>query len=398
MRDASLHEWIVERGLAGGSVAELFDGFCRRLVASGIPLTRAHLSVAMLHPLVWASGTVWERGHIVDSLDIAYGFDRGEPWLVSPFRHMLEADVRRLHRPLAGDDPILDFPVLHEFRKAGLTDWLGLFHSFGWAVEQMMVRELGVIFSWATDDPAGWTPAALQEIEPLTRTLALAVKGSSSRDMTRELLATYVGRKPAEQILAGRVQRGSVGRTAAIILYADLRGFTDFADAAAPEEVTRRLNDCFDGMGRPVTKAGGEILKFLGDGLLAAFPPEDTGDMAGAAVAALAAAQEILGAIDGLNAAETRAGNPPLAIDIALHQGEVTYGNVGTADRLDFTIIGPAVNEATRIEALCKTLGRHLLISDSFVRAAPALRLQLRSLGHHRLRGVREPREVFTTG
>lgn len=396
MREPTLQDWLVAGGLDGRNVSELFDGFCQRLVASGIPLTRGYLSFAILHPLVWATGIVWERGRIVDAIDLAYGFDRRDDWLESPFRHMLETDARRLHRPIAKGEPFLDFPVLRQFRDAGLTDWLGLFHTFGWNLEQMAVRELGVIFSWATDHPGGWTAGQLAEIERLSGLLALAVKGSSSRDTTRELLATYLGRNAAEQIIGGRVQRGSVGRNAAVILYADLRGFTDFADATAPEEVTRRLNLCFDAMGEPIKRAGGEILKFLGDGLLAVFAPDGEGGRERAAAAALEAARAMLNAIDGANATEAAAGNPALALDIALHEGEVTYGNVGTADRLDFTIIGPAVNEATRIEALCKTLGRHLLISDSFAREAPALRPQLRSLGLHRLRGVREPREVFT--
>jgi adenylate cyclase len=197
-------------------------------------------------------------------------------------------------------------------------------------------------------------------------------------------------------VIAGRVRRGSVGRDEAVILYADLRGFTDFTDRTPPEEVTRRLNACFDAMGGPVKEAGGEILKFLGDGLLAVFLPDARRGVAGAAEAALEAARKILADIETLNAAEARAGNPPLAVDLALHEGVVTSGNVGTADRLDFTIIGPAVNEATRIEGLCGPLGRHLLISDSFVRAAPALKARLCSLGRHGLRGVREPREVFT--
>jgi adenylate cyclase len=175
MSDATLQDWIVERGLAGARVPALFDGFCRRLVASGIPLARAHLSVAMLHPLVWASGTIWERGKIAESIDVAYGFDRDKSWQVSPFRHMLENDVQRLHRPLVGAAAVLDFPVLEEFRAAGLTGWFGLFHSFGWAVEAMTIRELGVIFSWTTDAPGGWTDAQLAGIEHPARTLALAV-------------------------------------------------------------------------------------------------------------------------------------------------------------------------------------------------------------------------------
>jgi adenylate cyclase len=191
------------------------------------------------------------------------------------------------------------------------------------------------------------------------------------------------------------VQRGSVSRVAAAILYADLRGFTDFAEATMPEEVTRRLNGVFDCLGEPVRAAGGEILKFLGDGALVVFLPKVGAGLATVAVSALDAAREILVRIATLNIAEISAGHPPLVLDMALHAGDVTYGNIGTADRVDFTVIGPAVNEATRLESLCKELSEPLLISQSFVRAAPSLSNQLRSTGRHRLRGVREPQEVF---
>ena len=143
-----------------------------------------------------------------------------------------------------------------------------------------------------------------------------------------------------------------------------MRGFTHFAEETAPEEVTRRLNGIFDCLGDPVRAAGGEIL--------------------------------ILGRVEALNATETAAGNPALSLDIALHAGEVTYGNIGTADRLDFTVIGPAVNEAARLEGLCKVLGKPILISKAFVQAAEAVREPLLSVGRHPLRGVREAQEVFT--
>jgi adenylate cyclase len=394
---APLHAWLIDGGLASMPERELFDGFCQRLVASGFPLSRGYLSLATLHPLLWASGVTWQGGQIVDAIDIAYGYETRAAWLSSPFRHMLETDTRRLHRRLAGEGAVLDFPVLREFRDAGLTEWLGLFYGFGWALEHQQVDELGVVLSWATDRPDGWTAGELTALEELSRTLALAVRGSSSRGATRDLLAAYLGRDAAERVISGHVQRGSVGRSAAVILFADLSGFTDFAEAAAPEEVTRRLNGYFDCMGEPVKIAGGEILKFLGDGLLSMFLLDAGRDTDTVAAAALEASHDILARVERLNAMERMAGNPALAVDIALHQGEVTSGNVGTADRLDFTVIGPAVNEVTRIEALCKELGFHLLISDSFVRAAPALQPQLRSLGHHRLRGVREAREVFTS-
>src|SRR5262245_60254751 len=163
MRDSSptfdlapLHAWLTDAGLASMPERELFDGFCQRLVATGFPLARGYLSFATLHPRLWASGITWQCGQIIDATDIAYGYETSEAWLSSPFRHMLETNTRRLHRRLAGEGAVLDFPVLREFREAGLTEWLALFYGFGWALQHQEVDELGVILSWATDRPRGW--------------------------------------------------------------------------------------------------------------------------------------------------------------------------------------------------------------------------------------------------
>jgi adenylate cyclase len=230
----------------------------------------------------------------------------------------------------------------------------------------------------------------------LSGTLALAIKGNTAPVAAHDLLAAYLGGDAADRVSAGQVQRGSVSRIAAAVLCADVRGFTNFAEETAPEEVTRRLNGIFDCLGEPVRAAGGEILKFLGDGVLAVFLPPDGANVAAVTPAALAAAREILARVEALNATETAAGNPALSLNIALHAGEVTYGNIGTADRLDFTVIGPAVNEAARLEGLCKTLGKQILISQSFAQDAQGVREQLLSVGRHPLRGVREAQEVFT--
>jgi adenylate cyclase len=393
-----LHAWLIDAGLASLPVGELLDSFCRRLVAAGVPLTRGFLSTATLHPQRRANSVTWQNGAIVEETEFGYAYMHTPGWQASPFRHMLETRTRRLHRRLVGEGALLDFPVLAEFRAAGHTEWLALTYGFGTALDHRKGSQLGVVSSWATDRAGGWRESELAAVEELVGTLALAVQVSGTQATTRDVLATYLGTDAADRVLAGHVRRGSVGRFAAVILYADLRGFTDFAEVTAPEEVTRRLNGYFDCMGEALATSGGEILKFLGDGVLAVFLPRDGGGKPAVAAAALAAAQEILARVAALNEAEAAAGRPALAIDIALHEGDVTYGNVGTAERLDFTAIGPAVNEATRLEGLCKALGRNLLISDSFVLAAPALRPQLQSLGRHRLRGVRKPREVFTTG
>jgi adenylate cyclase len=313
---------------------------------------------------------------------------------------MLETKTRRLHRRLVGDDAMLDFDVLREFRDAGMTEWVALMYGFGWTATQPATNQFGVVLSWTTSTAVGrgngWSALELAAIEELSGTLALAVKGSTAPAAARGLLAAYLGGDAAERVSAGQVQRGSVSRKAAAILCADVRGFTNFAEETAPEEVIRRLNSIFDCLGDPVRAAGGEILKFLGDGALAVFLPPDGTTVAEVTPATLAAAREILARVETLNATEVAAGNPALSLNIALHAGEVTYGNIGTADRLDFTVIGPAVNEAARLEKLCKELGTPILISKSFVQAAPGMREQLLPVGRRRLRGVREAQELFT--
>lgn len=390
-----LHGWLIEAGLASVSVEQMFDGLCARLVAAGVPIARSFLSIGGLHPQRRAWSLTWRHGAITDINDFPHATMETPLWRNSPFRHMIETRTRRLHRPLSGENAILDFPVLREFRDLGLTEWLALMHGFGARDPSSSAGQMGVILSWSTAQLGGWTPAQLAAIEELSGTLALAVKGAALPGVMRDLLAAYLGGDAADRIIAGQVQRGSVSRVAAAILYADLRGFTDFAETTPPEEVTRRLNGVFDCLGEPVRAAGGEILKFLGDGALVIFLPKSGAGLAMVAAATLEAARGILQRVEALNAAEVAAGNPPLALDMALHAGDVTYGNIGTADRVDFTVIGPAVNQATRLESLCKELGEPLLISQSFLRAAPGLSALLRSTGHHRLRGVREQQEVF---
>src|SRR6516164_6564099 len=248
-----LHAWLIEAGTNDVAAALLFDGFCGRLVAAGVPIARGFLSISGLHPLRRAYSLTWHDGRIVEATDFGHATMATPLWHNSPFRHMLETKTRRLHRWLVGDDAVLDFEVLREFRDAGMSEWL-------------------------------------------------ALKGNTAPAAAHDLLAAYLGDDAADRVSAGQVQRGSVSRIAAAILCADVRGFTNFAEETAPEEVTRRLNGIFDCLGDPVRAAGGEILKFLGDGVLAVFLPSDSANMAIVTPAALAAAREILARVEALNA------------------------------------------------------------------------------------------------
>lgn len=397
--NARLETWLLHAGLQGFSVEAILDGFCRRLRHEGMALARGHVALAALHPLMRARSLTWKSGDQAVVAEELPHRDREEDapgWFASPFRHMLVADIPQLRRRLVGAEAVLDFPVLHEFAELGYTDWTARAYGFGWEMDHLPVAgkmaEIGMVCSFCTDAPGGFASADLARLDELLPQLALAVKASTMVDTTRNVMAAYLGGDAAQHVLSGEIRRGRAQRVAAAILYADLRGFTALADRLEIEPLVATLNAYFDCLGPAVAKQGGQVLKFLGDGLLASFQIEDEADPAPYCRAALSAAQAALAAVARLNTAREAAGEPVLQLDIALHLGTLMYGNVGTADRLDFTLIGPAVNEAARIENLCSILDRPLLASGNFAVAAGS---GLRSLGHHALRGVAEQREIF---
>ncbi|HLT77375.1 MAG TPA: adenylate/guanylate cyclase domain-containing protein [Ferrovibrio sp.] len=400
--DAPLDQWLVAAGLDGLPVDQLVDGFATRLNAEGIPVGRAYVAIATLHPLVRARGATWFVGQGVTELAEMPHRDIGEVpqgWHDSPFRHMLEHHIFSMRRRLAGPGAQLDFPVLREFAEAGYTDWLSLAYSFGWDLQNSELENshvgIGMISSLATTRPEGFSEAELVRLRGLVPLLALALKGATLTQIARDVTASYIGGNAATHVLSGEIRRGDAKRIDAVMLCADLRGFTSMADRLAIEPLVETLNAYFDCVGPAIAANGGEVLKFLGDGLLASFHLGEGRDPAPVCAAALQAAEEALRCIAVLNEQRRAAGLPVLELDIALHRGMVMYGNVGTGTRLDFTLIGPAVNEVSRLESLCAVLGCNLLASASFAAAAGPAAARLSSLGRHELRGVAEPQEVF---
>jgi adenylate cyclase len=391
-----IHEWMIMGGLENRPVPELFEGLCRRLADTPLQLERAHLSVALLHPSLRGFSHTWHRKDgALEGLVFTRGMDETQGWKESPFKHMLEQRQTRLRRRLTGNRAQLDFPVLTEFREEGLTDWVAFLHSFSPESDLHWSRLTGMVSSWATARPGGFDDDDVAILQELIGTCALVVKADTTQQIARNLLNTYVGGNSVERVLAGEITRGGVQRIEAAILFADLRGFTAFSEVTPIEDTLTMLNAAFDAMGAPVTREGGHILKFLGDGLMAIFPAQ--GDAAGACLRALAAAEAGQEAMGLLNEARAAEGLPVLGLDLALHHGEVLYGNVGTTDRLDFTIVGPAVNEASRLETLCKHLERPVLLSESFATALGE-HPRLRELGTHELAGLATPRRIFGVG
>jgi adenylate cyclase len=400
---AELAGWLANTGLRNMPLEQMVDGFCLRLNQMGIAVARTFVGINTLHPMIRARSMIWDR---TTGPSVKFEFNHADignlVWRQSPFARMLRDGVTEERHRLTDAKAIPPEPVFVELHGAGMTEWLGVTFPFGEREMQVgpagevdAASQLGLVCSLATDRPGGFSTDDLALLRQLLPIFAVAIKGTTMRSIGRGLLATYLGTDPADRVLAGTIMRGEVQSVEAVLFFADLRDFTRLADIMPGRELIAMLDDYFDCMARPVVKRGGEILKFMGDGLLATFG-------IGAALradvcrTALDAASEAIAAVAALNANRTAAGQLIADLDLALHVGEVLYGNVGTDARLDFTVIGPAVNEASRIELLCKELGWNVLVSQEFAAAATYCRGRLSSVGRHRLRGVRDDTELFT--
>ena len=379
LRDAV--DWLTDGARSASRPEDVMAELGDRLLAAGLPLHRVALFVRTLHPDQIGRRFLWRPGVAVEVSEGTYDFMQTDSYRRSPVVAIYETGVavrRRLEDPACPDD----FGIIEELRAAGVTDYL----------MQPLPFSNGEIhaISWTTTRPGGFGDDDLAALETIRRPLARMVEIYALRRTASTLLATYVGRSTGERILQGRVRRGEVERIDAVILLADLRGFTSLSDRLPGDRVIGLLNDYFDALVPAVEAAGGEVLKFIGDGLLAIFPVGP--DPALACAAALAAARSAREALAECNARLTAAGEEALRHGMALHLGEVQYGNIGSPTRLDFTTIGPAVNLTARLGTLARDLGRELVVSSAVAGHCPA---GLVSLGRFELRGFRQPQEVF---
>jgi adenylate cyclase len=383
---------LVLRGaVANDDLRDLLAQACEQLLGHGIPLWRVSLSMRAIDPTVRALSFVWRPGTDVATDETPYmAADEDEAaYGRSPIVYMLSHDLQVHCWQLERGEGCDVIPILAELRQQGATHYVMWLVRFGGPTTPALP---GMALGVATDRLGGFGGHELAALDALLPTIGLAACRFALTRTASELLSVYLGPMTAQRVLAGEVHRGTGRAIDAAILIADLRGFTALASREDPLCVVRWLDQYLEAIGGSLSDHGGEVLKFLGDGLLAVFP-EDGPDGEQACVHALAAAQETLARTAALNAARRKEALPALALDIALHRGEVVYGNVGAARRLDFTVIGRAVNEASRIEGLCERLGRSLLFSASF---AARCRQPVLSLGCFRLRGIDEELEVLT--
>ena len=392
------HMWAVREGLRGASAYDLFDGYCQRLVTHGVPLWRAHVAMETLHPQWGGYGFTWRRDlNAIHPEQYARSDMAGQDWLGSPMYELIcraragEPDPQMRRRLEEGPEQ-RDFPVLAQFFSEGATDYFGQVFTFG--EEGDPSQGTGVVYSFASNRRGGFGHDDTALVAATLPALSLAMKAHAGHVIASALLRTYLGEQTGGRVHAGAIERGSVESIKAVLWYADIRGFTPTSDSSPGPVIIDLLNSVFEVLTAALRSRGGEVLKFLGDGMLATLSFAEA-DRAATCRRALDAAAEATRGLAVLNATRAAAGLPAVAVDLALHVGEVLYGNVGAADRLDFTVIGPAVNEVARIEALCEPLGRPVLISAEFAAAVDDADNRLMSLGSYNLRGVREAKEIF---
>jgi adenylate cyclase len=406
MNEAFLTElctWLTQAGLAGVPESEILSGLCERCVASGIPLARTQVFIDTLHPVHEGRLFRWGFGPD-DALVVEYGrtnlellavsgsdprdVESAERWLRSPFYLMLQTGQSLLRRRLS-NVTVEQFAFLPDWLAAGMSDYVAIITRF--AAEGVIGDMDCVYTSWGTRVPGGFDDDHIAVLDRMAPFLALAIKSVSLVRMTSTLMETYLGRDAGRRVLAGRIVRGLAEEIDAVVWFSDLAGFTRITDTT-PEQVIPLLNDYADAMVSAIHEHGGDVLKLIGDGTLAIFAAQDRAQACDAALSAAIAARRKVAEMKERRAAE---GKPVTDMYLGLHVGKVFYGNVGSRERLDFTVVGPAVNEASRIAAMCRSVDQPVLVSASFA-AVGDMRRRLLSVGRYALRGVSHPQELFT--
>jgi adenylate cyclase len=375
-------DWLVHGTTGLRFVDNLFAELCERLLAEGLPLDRASLNVRVLHPQFMGVRMMWWPGlREAVMTPVEHGMLNDARFVNSPIRALYEgAEAIRQRLDVGGDD---EFGIYADLRAEGFTDYV--------ALPFVTTDEKRHASTWSTKRPGGFTTEDLLRIDDILPVLTMAAEIRINRRLAKNLLNTYVGDHAGERVLAGEIIRGAGTTIRAAVWYCDLRGSTALSERLPTGEMLDVLNDFFDTLGDPIARHGGEILKFIGDGMLAVFPLDEEG----ACVRALRAAVEARRAMLALNERRAADGRETLGYGLALHVGELMFGNIGTATRLDFTVIGPAVNTTSRLEGLTKVLHRRVLLSAPFAYACGCAPEFLEDLGQHPLRGVGEPLGVF---
>lgn len=387
--------WLTEQGLKGATESELLIGFCNICREFGLPLDRGMALMDTLHPVHEGRAFRWDSLEEIET-EFEYGPTGGEGnslenWQRSAFYYLWAGEENEVRRRIGFGDPA-DFSMLEKMRDDGHMDFVAMVHRFERAGT---IGEMDCFFShFTTRHPEGFTDHHMMILRKLVPVLALAIKCIALGRIARTIAEVYLGEDAARQVLEGKISRGKSERISAVLWFSDLVNYTKISDSAPPEEIMPMLNDYSDAVISAIHEAGGNVLKLIGDGVLAIFKADDASDACAAALGAERLLRERLEALNNARALEER---PTTDVYIGLHIGDVFYGNIGSQERLDFTVIGPAVNEVSRIASMCRSVDFNVLMSSQFVATIPdEERGALACIGRYALRGVKQAQELYT--
>lgn len=365
--------WLIGPARLSGDANTVISGFAQRLTAMGVPLHRLRIAMRVDNPLVTAWGVIWVPESAAETFTISHALLDTRTYVGSPAQHVIETGTwfrRRLN--LLGPE---EHTVLHELMRAGFTDYAAVPVAFGNGIIQAAM--------FATRDGDGFAENHLTLLQSLSVPLSAALEPVAMRRSTASLLATFLGDGPAARVQAGEIHRGDFVETEAAILLTDLRGFTPLSLTSSPAQLLAILGHYFEAVVDAVRAEGGDVLKFMGDGALAIFQSAEGGRTAACVAAARAVSRAI---------AVARRENLP-AFTAALHFGPVMYGNIGSPTRLDFTVVGPAVNTVSRLEGIAKATGETVICSAIVASVLPAT--FSRSMGRFELKGLDGEHDLF---
>lgn len=389
--------WLTHEGAATHSIPEFLDGLCCLLNGEGYAIYRANLATEAIHPLIANTRHVWfpewtDPGPVnpavviarrqfrigdamVDEVLFNTGAQRSPQYLVSPFAKV--EVVGELYEPVRAAGEVQPFPLFDDLARAGCTAYYALrLNSFAGLLQK---------FGLSTRRAGGFDPAMLRDLRWAIDLFTLHLDTLVERGAKETLARCYVGVDPGRRVCEGMIARGAIVSDAAAVWFSDLRNFTAIGDAGEPEALVATLNDYFDAVVPPIYAAGGEVLKYIGDAVLAVFPHRDYADAGTACRAALGAAEEGSALLARINARRGDAGQALLEHGVGLADGAFSYGNIGARERLDFTAIGATVNLASRVEGLSRELGRSVLCTAEVARLAGA---EAEQLGSFAFKGI----------
>lgn len=380
---------IIAQALIGVRPEELLAKLCETLSDAGFPIWRVHISCGWLHPMFQAQSFLWcaDNPQVLKEQHV-HGSENTDAWRLSPIKALMDSEQYEARFDIGRGEGCNQYPILAELRDLGASDYFYMTARFGDDENALRLMD-GLVSTWSTKQEGGFTDGEIDIIKRLFPRLALGMKTIVREQTAKSVLSAYLGTGAGQRVLNGQIQRGDGDYIDAVIWYSDMRESTSLTEQLPPEQYLELLNAYFEKTAGVVLDHGGEVLRFIGDAVLAIFPIAGFGGAERAARMALAAARN---SIDTMPIEQD--GLPPVSFGLGLHVGEVLYGNIGVPERLEFSVIGRAANEVARLENLTKELGVNLLVSQNLVDLIPTI--GWKSLGAQALTGVSQPISVYT--